>query len=94
MRVHGTKFFLGLKLGYEYLKPEAFYFGIDILAAGANHGFHESFKGHHIPQSDGLTGFGFFLNFAKLLKAAHDVKEAYKKMEKRRTQKQFKLRRI
>lgn len=60
MRVHGAKFFLGLRLGYEYLKPEAFYFGIDILAAGANHGFHESFKGHRIPQSDGLAGFGFF----------------------------------
>ena len=51
------KFFLGLKLGYEYLKPDAFYFGIDILAAGGNHGFHESFKRERIPQSNGLTGF-------------------------------------
>jgi hypothetical protein len=60
VRVHGTKFFLGLRLGYEYLKPEAFYFGIDVLSAGANHGFHESFKGRQIPQSNDLTGFGFF----------------------------------
>lgn len=58
VRVHGAKFFLGLKIGYEYLKPDAFYFGIDILVAGANHGFHESFKGGGFPQSDGRTGFG------------------------------------
>jgi hypothetical protein len=60
VRVHGSKLFLGLRLGYEYLKPEAFYFGIDIMAAGANHGFHESFREHHVPQSNGLTGFGNF----------------------------------
>jgi hypothetical protein len=57
VRVHGTKFFLGLRLGYERLKPQAFYFGIDIMAAGGNHGFHESFKGYHIPQSGGGMGF-------------------------------------
>ena len=60
VKVHGAKFFLGLKIGYEYLKPDAFYFGIDVLAAGGNHGFHESFKGETVPQSDGLTGFGNF----------------------------------
>lgn len=60
VKVHGTKCFLGLKIGYEYLKPDAFYFGVDFLAAGANKGFHESFKGSHFPQSDGLTGFGNF----------------------------------
>ena len=57
VKVTGAKFFVGLRLGYEYLKPDAFYFGINLLAAGGNHGFHESFKGYHEPQSDGLTGF-------------------------------------
>ena len=60
VRVHGSKFFLGLRLGYEYLKPDAFYFGIDLMLAGGSHGFHESFKGHHIPQGNGRTGFGNF----------------------------------
>ena len=58
VRVDGAKFFLGLKVGYEYLKPDAFYFGIDVLLAGANKGFHESFQGVNFPQSNGLTGFG------------------------------------
>lgn len=60
IRVHGIKLFLGLRLGYEYLKPEAFYFGVDVLSAAGNHGFHESYKSLHFPQSNGLSGFGFF----------------------------------
>src|SRR5690242_19084790 len=31
MKAQGTKFFVGLKLGYEYLKPKSFYFGTDLL---------------------------------------------------------------
>lgn len=60
LKVHGTKFFMGLRLGYEYLKPEFFYFGIDLLAAAANHGFHEKYRGYYIPQTNGWIGFGAF----------------------------------
>lgn len=60
VKVRGSKFFLGLKLGYEYIKPDAFYFGIDFLAAGANKGFHESLKGQSFPQSSEFAGFGNF----------------------------------
>ena len=45
---------MGLRLGYEYLKPDAFYFGIDILGAGAFNGFHETCKGYHIPRNNGV----------------------------------------
>jgi hypothetical protein len=60
VKVHGTKFFMGLRLGYEYLKPEFFYFGIDLLSAAANHGFHEKYKEYYIPQINGWIGFGAF----------------------------------
>lgn len=83
-RVHGSKFFLGLRLGYEYLKPDAFYFGIDLMVAGANHGFHESFKDYHIPQSDGLAGFanlelrfGYTINRTKWLVTPYFCYGAY-----------------
>lgn len=60
VKVHGTKFFFGLRLGYEYLKPDFFYFGIDLLSAAANHGFHEKHRKYYIPQANGWIGFGAF----------------------------------
>ena len=48
---------MGFRVGYEYLKPDAFYFGMDIMGAGGIHGFHETFKGHHIPRNKSSTGF-------------------------------------
>jgi hypothetical protein len=51
-RIHGTEFFMGLKLGYERLKPDAFYFGIDILATRGLNGFHESYKGCPTPRAN------------------------------------------
>ena len=60
VKVHGTKFFMGLKLGYEYLKPECFYCGLDLTAAAANRGFHEKYKEYYIPQTNGWIGFGAF----------------------------------
>jgi len=58
VKVNGSKFFIGLRLGYEYLKPKAFYFGIDLMGAGGNKGFSDSYKGYHFSKSNGLTGFG------------------------------------
>lgn len=58
VKIDGAKFFIGLKLGYEYFKPKAFYFGIDILGAGGNHGFNNSYQGYHFPKNGGTTGFG------------------------------------
>jgi hypothetical protein len=57
VKVDGTKFFVGLRLGYEYLKPNSFYFGADLLSAIGNNGFHDSFKHYHFRRPDCLTGF-------------------------------------
>ncbi len=66
--IHGTKFFMGLRLGYEYLKPNAFYFGIDLMGAAGIHGFHETFKRFHVPRNHGTTGFvNFELRFGYTL---------------------------
>lgn len=70
VRVHGAKFFMGLRLGYEYLKPDAFYFGIDLMGAAGIHGFHETFKRFHVPRSHGTAGFvNFELRFGYTLMA-------------------------
>ncbi len=37
--VDGDRFFWGLRFGYEYLKPQAFYAGAEILATNADHNF-------------------------------------------------------
>ena len=57
VKVQGTKFFIGLKLGYEYLKPKSFYFGTDLLFAVGNKSFHKSYKGDELPRSNAFTAF-------------------------------------
>jgi|SRR5579862_3911046 len=57
VKVESTKFFIGLKLGYEYLKPKSFYFGADLLLALGNKSFHESYNDYDFPKSNAGTGF-------------------------------------
>lgn len=57
VKVEGTKYFMGLKLGYEYLKPNSFYFGTDLLVAVGNKSFHKSYKGDDFPRSNASTAF-------------------------------------
>ncbi len=57
VKVSGTKGFLGIRAGYEYLKPKAFYAGIDLLSAISNKSFHATSQGNHF-QHSGNTGFG------------------------------------
>jgi len=58
IQVNDTKCFLGLRLGYEYLKPDAFYGAIDLLSAGSNRGFEASVQNKKISEESGITGFG------------------------------------
>ena len=57
VKAEGCKFFIGLHLGYEYLKPSSFYFGTDLVCAEGNKSFHESYKHNHFPQSNEDTTF-------------------------------------
>lgn len=60
VKVHGSKPFLGVKVGYEYLKPDAFYFGTDFLLAVGKDGFHDSFEGIDLSQIRGRSAFSTF----------------------------------
>ncbi|HEY2811576.1 MAG TPA: hypothetical protein VGJ00_09345 [Rhabdochlamydiaceae bacterium] len=57
VKVQGTKFFSGLRLGYEYLKPKSFYFGTDLLLAVGNKSFDKSYKRCDFPRSNASTTF-------------------------------------
>ena len=57
VKVNGKKMFFGFRLGYEYLKPRAFYGSIEIFSAGANKGFNGTYKKRSCKYS-GITGFG------------------------------------
>jgi hypothetical protein len=58
VKIDDNKFFLGLNLGYEYLKPKAFYASIDLVSAGSNQGFRAIYKGYKLHRDHGLSGFG------------------------------------
>ena len=44
INVHGTRFFVGPRIRYEYLFPKAFYFGVDIASGGTRTDF-KAFRG-------------------------------------------------
>jgi hypothetical protein len=56
--VSDTKCFWGLRLGYEYLKPNAFYGGLEVFSAGNCDGFRAYMQGNRLPKQSGPTGFG------------------------------------
>ncbi len=58
IKVDGTRFFWGLGLGYEYLKPDAVYFGIDILAISSEVDFNASSHDHSLSWHEADKGFG------------------------------------
>ena len=57
-KVHGTRFFSGLRLGYEYLKPKAFYAGVDLLGTSTGSDFKASYQGHNLSCWKADRGFG------------------------------------
>lgn len=58
VKVHGTRFFWGFRLGYEYLKPKAFYFGIDLATTSTETDFKASKDREHISWHKADRGFG------------------------------------
>lgn len=58
MKVYGLNFFAGLRLRYEYLKPKAFYAGIDLFSAWSPNGSHAKFKKFHFHRNNNNIGFG------------------------------------
>ena len=58
IRVHGARFFWGVRLGYEYLKPSAFYAGIDLMGTGSGVDFKASKNGHGLSWHRADRGFG------------------------------------
>lgn len=57
-RVEKNSLFGGLKFGYEYLKPNAFYAGIDILSTATLSNFKVHRNGEDISHDGGASGFG------------------------------------
>jgi hypothetical protein len=57
VKIEDTKFFWGLGLGYEYLKPKAVYAGINISSIGSDHGFRAKYQGHYFPRDGGTSVF-------------------------------------
>lgn len=58
IQIHGNKFFWGIGFGYEYLKPRAFYAGIDLLTSYSTNTFRASQNGHDLCQTQDDTWFG------------------------------------
>lgn len=58
IKVYGTRFFWGLRLGYEYQKPDAVYAGINLLGIGSENDFHASRNGHHLTWRKGEKVLG------------------------------------
>lgn len=48
-RVDEGRFFVGSRFGYEYLKPKAFYTGIDLLSAITDDDFRAYYGDFHVP---------------------------------------------
>lgn len=60
VKVDGLKLFGGLRLRYEYLKPKAFYAGVDLFSAASSKSFHAKYHGYHFHRNSNVTGFGNF----------------------------------
>jgi len=60
VQVDSSRPFWGIMLGYEYLKPNAFYAGIDLLSTATPHNFHAEFEGLDLSLDNNLSGFGTF----------------------------------
>ena len=58
VKVHGTRFFWGFRLGYEFLKPKALYAGIDLFATSTGTDFKASKDHSHISWHKADRGFG------------------------------------
>ena len=58
VHIKGEKHFSGFRLGYEYLKPWAFYAGVDLLSTSSSHHFAATEYGRSIDSSDQHIGFG------------------------------------
>ncbi len=56
VKMQGNSFFWGLRFGYEYLKPRAFYAGIDILTSCGNNNFKASIGEHRLPKKAMILG--------------------------------------
>jgi len=59
VNIDGTRCFAGLKLRYEYLKPKAFYAGVDLLIAWGGKRFKPTSKRYQF-SGNGECGFGNF----------------------------------
>lgn len=58
IQVKGQKSFAGIGLGYEYLKPKAFYWGISLLSTIEDNSFNARLDGHKIHAHDKEIWFG------------------------------------
>jgi len=56
-KIKGTDFLWGIPIGYEYLKPHAFYAGVDLMSVTGSNKLHAHRKGRHF--SDDRHRFGF-----------------------------------
>lgn len=59
VKIDGTRYFLGLRLRYEYLKPKAFYAGVDFMPSWGNKDFKPTRLGYRFYGKGGI-GFGNF----------------------------------
>lgn len=57
VKIDGTRYFLGYRLRYEYLKPDAFYAGVDLLSSWGNKDFKPSSRKYYFRTKGGI-GFG------------------------------------
>jgi hypothetical protein len=58
VKVHGNRFFAGLNLGYEHIKPENLYAGIDFLYAFSADDLKASYHHHSVSWDKADKGFG------------------------------------
>lgn len=58
VKIYGTRYFSGFRIGYEYLKPKAFYVGVDLLGSSTETDFKASSKEHHLSWHRADRGFG------------------------------------
>ncbi len=58
VQINGSRFFSGLRFGYEYLKPCAFYAGVDLLGAGCDADFKAHLDDEELSWQKADRGFG------------------------------------
>lgn len=58
IKVYGTRFFWGIRFGYDYIKPNTFYGGFDLLSTSATVDFHAKKHGHNVSWHHADRGFG------------------------------------